>query len=86
MKTKLRTENAKNIYQVGNVIRCGRDGKIVMVCREILSDKLLLIDLETGKSISEQVGDPIEEFGDDLYRPGDRLVINPTLVEEGAEE
>lgn len=83
MRLVLKPENAESIYQVGNIVRTF-DCKTLLVCCREDEDRYFLVELRTGNS----VGSPwytLKGLAEDCYRSGDRVIANPTLVEEGAE-
>lgn len=82
MKIKVKPRDTEHIYQVGHVIR-RENGETVMVCRSGENKYYSAIDLVNCKELYGCHWTHIEGLGDDLYRPGDRLIIDPVLVEGG---
>lgn len=85
MKIKLRNKTDQHkydLYQVGNVIvEAGGTAYLVSAMDGVAN--FGLVNLESG----EIPGDfsSLRELADEMYASSDRLMVNPTLVEEGAE-
>lgn len=86
MEIKLRDNKALvkyDLYQEGNLI-VRSDNTVLLVTASLQTEtKFAVAELNSGWSSS---GHPtLEELADVTWLPGDRLMANPILVEEGAE-
>ena len=82
MRLVLKTENADSIYQVGNIVRTC-DYNIFLICSREDENQYFLVELRTGNAGGSW--NTLQELAEDCYRNGDRVIANPTLIEEGAE-
>lgn len=87
MKIKLRDNKDKEkyeLYQLGNVV-VDTSGTAYLVSAMDGVANFGLVDLESGKISGDYSS--LRELADEMYSIGgrDRLMVNPTLIEEGAE-
>ncbi|VDG33360.1 hypothetical protein MUDAN_DOGOELCO_02551 [Lactiplantibacillus mudanjiangensis] len=90
MKVKLRDNTGQekyDLYQVGNVIVTDANGArlVVSMTTEFECEKEYhLINLRDGEDIGICYK-TLDDLANCCWQPTDRLMVNPTLVEEGAE-